>query len=162
MGRSWIGPATQNASDSGFVAATCVQCVAGKADLDGDPLTDCTDCPTGTESGIGSVTCNDCLDPFTDDDLDPSTPCRFVETADRCMQNCPIGREDADCNTATGCTMCDEGKYSPGGQAIRRDDGTAIAQCMACAPGKYAPEGSQVNDCVECHFCKFTSKSRSL
>ena len=70
----------------------CIQCEAGRADLDSDSTTVCDDCSVGEYAVSGSSTCISCssLGQF-DGDRDPSTPC---SDTDICLQICSAGTQD--------------------------------------------------------------------
>jgi hypothetical protein len=56
-------------------STSCPDCVAGFADLDGDPATACDQCTVGHVSGAADTSCTICASGTADLDSDPSTAC---------------------------------------------------------------------------------------
>jgi hypothetical protein len=101
------------ASGGALPSSRCEPCEAGRADLDEDAETPCATCDVGEYAAPGSSTCTSCQSQgLFDDDRDPSTPC---SDTDICLQYCPAGTQDDDCDEMTACVNCGIGSYAPGG-----------------------------------------------
>ena len=127
--------------------STCVNCVAGQADDDGDSTTPCVQCDVGFYAAEGSASCESCATTGTiDHDDDASTPC--IANNGQCFQECAPGTEDADCDDTTPCTECTLGRFSSGGFYLE----FTSSQCRQCAPGSFAPHGA-ITELDECEAC---------
>ena len=112
-------------------ASKCVDCSAGTADTDKDPVTPCAVCPIGTYAGKGSTACRFCGKGTADLDRNSATPCTSCKPGEfsnlhsfRCDQ-CGTGYFDDDRNPSTNCKRCPVGSYSALGST----------SCQPCAAG---------------------------
>eukprot|EP01046_Picozoa_sp_COSAG06_P026933 COSAG06_NODE_2347_length_7032_cov_6.408193_2_plen_2258_part_01 len=142
---------------------SCIQCEAGRADLDSDSRSACDGCSVGEYAAPGSSACTSCLSQGQfDDDNDPSTPCSDTHI---CLQECAAGTQDDDCDEATVCVRCSNGTYAEGGRfpesrcqtcaaGLTDDDSNPATACAQCLAGFYAEEGHS-GDCISCPSGRF-------
>ena len=114
----------------------CVDCPAGKADLDRNASSLCAQCDPGRYAGGGAIDCAPCAEGMYDHDAAPVTPCR------RCPQRCrndETGQEQDVANKASCEALADAtgerthewvDYYSLAGQ-------THCTPPAVCAPGMY-------------------------
>jgi hypothetical protein len=120
--------------------AGCVECPAGKSDVDQNPATACVDCEAGRYSdAVGvAVPAMECAGVC-------ATGSHSVPGSSACIE-CPAGKSDEDRNPVTPCADCVAGLFS--------DAIGVVAECGGVCPIEYlsshSPPGSTaVTACVE-------------
>lgn len=124
-------------------ATSCVPCIPGFADLDGDPRTPCTSCPGGRFSGARSILCLPCrAGSKADAGSSACTSCAAGEYTpwvnDTCTP-CAPGVFDHDRDPSTTCAACPPGTYS-----------NSTDLCVACPAGKHDHDSVPTTACRNC------------
>ena len=125
-------------------ASACVDCPAGKSDVDQDPTTACADCNVGRYSGAAGAV--ECVTVCTAGSYSASSSDTIVATTvARDCEECPAGKSDADQDPTTACVDCAAGRYSEAA-------GVSETECTgACAAGSHStPGASAATVCVDC------------
>eukprot|EP01045_Picozoa_sp_COSAG04_P013969 COSAG04_NODE_1020_length_8729_cov_2.983082_3_plen_1985_part_00 len=146
---------------------SCTPCDAGRADLDSDAdtpcseclagsysnasSTSCTICAAGTHAAAGASECSPCAAGTSDDDYLPSTAC----------VGCTIGRASKEAGAYGACDQCAAGKSAVAENATSctdcptdeyDHDDNATTACVDCPDGRFAEAGTSDSSggCVPC------------
>ena len=127
-----------NGVDNGEEASRieCVDCPAGKADVDHNATSRCGVCRPGTYAGTGQTECAPCAPSMYDHDSDPASPCR------RCPQVCrddSTGQAREGVNKVTCESLVDEAG-EPTHEWVDYYSGSGDTVCIppaVCAPGMF-------------------------
>ena len=87
-----------------------------------------------------------------------------------CVQLCPAGFQDVDCDNTTACAACAPGQHSAGGVSpaglcgdcaigYSDFDMDGATSCTACAPGSFAATEGQAGACTACPAGTFAPAS---
>ena len=110
----------------------CTSCQPGRADMDQDPVTECTDCPRGKSmNATGAVDCWLC---DVGQEAKPgSTACSL----------CAAGKYDHDNDAQTYCLKCAKSYYS---------DQPGLSSCTPCPEGFFSDQYAlkSVEECIPC------------
>ena len=135
--------------------STCIDCPAGRADLDIDSRTSCAICGAGMYTGMGTTTCTECDAGQIDHDANASTPCnpcaggtvwvsRSGDTISTCTE-CAAGQADLDGDSTTACTQCAVLTYAAAGSS----------SCTLCsASGQYDDDRNASTPCTDTNTCR--------
>ena len=135
--------------------STCIDCPAGRADLDIDSRTGCAVCDAGTYTGVGTTTCTECEAGQIDDDMDASTPCspcaagrvwmaRSGNATSTCS-DCAAGQADLDSDSRTACVQCPVLTYAAAGSSA----------CILCsATNQYDDDRDPSTPCTDTNTCR--------
>jgi hypothetical protein len=124
----------ENGEDTRYME--CMDCPAGKADVDHNSTSACEQCVPGTYAGTGRTECAPCAPSMYDHDSNPASPCR------RCPQVCrddTTGRTREGVDQATCESMVDE-DGEPTHEWVDYYSGAGQTECVppaVCAPGMF-------------------------